>query len=83
MQSHRSRADPELARHRKKSTDAHIQKLMQQLLVVRANDIAMDVLVSFNADRVGIVLRSNGLSKDFIARVEERIQKLEQKSENF
>jgi hypothetical protein len=80
LQSHRSRADPELARHRKKSTDAHIQRLLQQLLSSLVDDWAGSYYDSnWNAVNIENHLRQRGFSKDFVARVIEGIQKLTQK----
>ena len=81
LQSHRSRADPELARHRKKSTDAHIQRLFQQLLSSLVDYYArlLSHVGNINAVTIENDLKQYGFSKDFIARVRERAQKLAKK----
>ena len=78
LQSYRSRADPELARHRKKSTDAHIQRLLQQLLSSLVDNWA-EAYYRFDTVTIEKFLGHGGFSKDFVARVIERIQKLAQK----
>ena len=85
LQSYRSRADPELARHRKKSTDAHIQRLFQQLLSELVNGVAQNFYHREAADAVHVerVFTRFGFSKDFIARVINRFQKLAQKREEL
>ena len=80
-QSDRSRADPQFAHHQKHSINAHIQRLIQQFLRVLVHAIAMDSFYNnYSTDKVGIELRSVAFSKDFIARVRERVQKLAQKN---
>lgn len=78
LKSHRSRADCGLARHQKKTTEAGIQKLLQQFLSAVVAAWAREPhYVGYNLhvdpETVGNQLRFLGYSKDFAARVEAKI----------
>jgi hypothetical protein len=75
--SHRSRADPGLELHRRKTTNAHIQRLLQKFLT-EIVDYWANMIIGLR-DHLGISMErmeESGYSKDVIARVEEKCKKM-------